>query len=82
VKHIVIGLLLAALLSSCGIAAKVNARNDTEVSKATYKACLAQHSQDVSACEGARQAYEADLAAYRATSAGIRPGVNITIDQP
>jgi hypothetical protein len=64
------------LLSGCGIAAKVNARQDMEASKAAYKACLATRAPE--ACEGQRQAYEADLSAYRATpkiviGAGNRP---------
>jgi hypothetical protein len=63
---------MAGLLSGCGIAAKVNARNDMQVSKTAYKTCLTQHAQDAAACEGPRQAYEADLSAYRATSAGLR----------
>jgi hypothetical protein len=59
--------ILAGLLSGCGIAAKVNARNDMEASKSAYKACLAHQSQDdPSSCEALRQAYEADLSAYRA----------------
>jgi hypothetical protein len=60
-------------LAGCGIAAKVNARHDLEVSKVAYKACLAQHGQDVAGCSGPRQAYEADVAAFRATAAAIRP---------
>jgi hypothetical protein len=73
---------VAAALAGCGIAATVNARNDMEMSKNAYKACLAEHSQDVGACEAPREAYEAALAAYRATSAGIRPGASITVEQP
>jgi hypothetical protein len=63
-----------AALAGCGVAAKVNARHDMESSKVAYKACLAEHGQDAAACDGSRQAYEADLSAYRATSAAIRPG--------
>jgi len=63
----------AVLLSGCGIAAKVNARHDMEASKVAYRACLAQHGQDAAVCDGLRQAYEADLSAYRATSAALRP---------
>jgi hypothetical protein len=66
-------------LAGCGIVANVNARNEMEASK---RACLVEHSQDVAACEATREEYEADLAAYRATSAGIRPGAAITVDQP
>lgn len=76
-----ISVVLAGLVSGCGIAAKVNARNDMEASKAAYKACLAQHPEDVPACEGPREAYEADLAAYRATSAALRPGAAFTVGQ-
>jgi hypothetical protein len=68
-------------LAGCGVAAKVNARQDMEASKVAYKAYLAQHPQDATACEGPRHAYEADLAAYRATSAGVRPGATITVEQ-
>ena len=73
-KPLIIVGAVAVLLSGCGIAAKVNARNDMQVSKTAYKTCLAQHLQDAVACDGPRQAYEADLSAYQATSAGTRPG--------
>jgi hypothetical protein len=73
-KQLFIVPALAVLLSGCGVAAKVNARQDMEASKVAYKACLAQHEQDAAACDGLRRAYEADLSAYRATSAAIRPG--------
>ena len=62
-----------SLLAACGIVAKVSARNDMEESKAAYKVCLAQHPNDVSACEAARLVYEADMQAYRATSTGVWP---------
>jgi hypothetical protein len=71
---------MCAVASGCGIAAKVNARNDTEASKAAYKACLAQNAPSPAASEGAHLAYEADVKAYRATSAGIKPGRSDTID--
>ena len=77
--------LLAVLLTGlagCGIAAKVNARNDMEASKRAYKACLVQRPENPAACEATREAYQADLAAYQATSAGIRPGPTFTIEQP
>lgn len=73
---------LAGLVGACGIAAKVNARNDMEASKVAYKTCLAQNPQGISGCEAAHEAYEADLAAYRATSAGIRSGAAFTVEQP
>ena len=51
-------------LSGCVIGGE-NALHDMEASKAAYKACLAARAPE--ACEGQRQAYEADLSAYRAT---------------
>lgn len=75
-------LVLVGLVAGCGLAAKINARNDMEASKTAYKVCLAQHPQDVEPCEASREAYQADLAAYQATSAGIRPGPTITVEQP
>jgi len=59
---------------------KVNARTEMTQSDAAYKTCLAQHPGNVSACEGARLAYEADLQVYRATSAGIQPGRSDTVN--
>ena len=50
---------VAASLAGCGVVAKVNARNEMTQSEATYKACLAQHPQDIRPCDGARLAYEA-----------------------
>jgi hypothetical protein len=43
-------------------------------SKAAYKACLVENSQNVAACDGWRRAYEADLSGYQATAAATRPG--------
>lgn len=63
-KPLLIVPALAALLAGCVVGGE-NARHDLEVSKAAYKACLA--AQGPEACEGQRQAYEADLSAYRAT---------------
>ena len=77
----VILVLLGALLNGCGIVAKVRARDDMEISKARYKACLEQNPQTLANCESARLAYEADLRAYKATSAGIRSGPTVTIEE-
>jgi hypothetical protein len=63
-KPLLIVPALAALLAGCVVGGE-NARHDLEVSKAAYKACLA--AQGPEACEGQRQAYEADLSAYRAS---------------
>jgi len=50
--------IVPALVALAGgvIVAKVNAGNDTKVSKTAYNACLAQHPQDVVVCEWLRQA--------------------------
>jgi hypothetical protein len=55
---------LAAVLCGCVIGGET-ARHDMEASKAAYKACLAARGPE--ACEGQRQAYEADISAYRET---------------
>lgn len=64
------------LLSGCGIVAKVNSRNDMLKTKTEYTNCLEQHSSNTSVCNGYKAAYKADMEAYRATSAGIEPGFN------
>jgi hypothetical protein len=64
-------LALALSLSGCALAAKMDARNDMETSKAAYKACLADNPKNVSACESLRLSYDADLKAYAATPAGM-----------
>ena len=60
-------ILVAASLSACGLAVRMNARNDMEGSKAAYKSCLAENPTKVSGCEALRLSYEADLKAYQAT---------------
>jgi hypothetical protein len=81
-KAIMLGAVCIATfgLQGCGIADKVDARNQTHRSLAAYKACLIQHAQVMGACEGARLAYEADLKTYRAFSAGIHPGTDNTLN--
>ncbi len=64
-------LALAASLSGCALAAKMDARNDMEASKAAYKTCLADNPKTVSACQAEQLSYEADLKAYEATPAGM-----------
>jgi hypothetical protein len=51
-------------LSGCVVGGE-NTRHDMEASKAAYKTCLAARGPE--ACDGQRQAYEADISAYRAT---------------
>jgi hypothetical protein len=73
-------LVSTGLLASCGIAAKVQSRNDMMDSKTKYKACLERNSANPDQCKGLRLAYEADMKAYKATSAGIRQGYTKTVD--
>jgi hypothetical protein len=62
---------MAISLSACALAARMDARNDMEGSKAAYKSCLAENPEKVSACEGLRLSYEADLKAFQATAGGM-----------
>ena len=79
VGHLPIVLSFLAL-SGCGIEAKIDARNDMQQSKLNYKNCLANNPSDPKACESTRLAYEADIRAYKAMSAGIQPGLNSTLN--
>jgi hypothetical protein len=74
-----VSLAVCMLASGCGIAAKVNARNDLEQSKAEYKECLHQNPQNISACEALRTAYETDLKTFNVMSSGIQQGHNSTV---
>jgi hypothetical protein len=66
-KRVCLLLAIAVALSACGLAVRMNARNDMESSKAAYKACLSENPAKVSVCEALRLSYEADLKAYQAT---------------
>jgi hypothetical protein len=68
-------------VSGCGIAAKVQARDDMMQAKDEYTACLRANSSEPQKCAGLKEAYQADLQAYRATAAGIRPGYSVSVDQ-
>ena len=67
----------------CGIAAKVDARQDYQASADKYKQCLAANPSAPQQCEGFRLAMEADERKYNNLSAGIQPGTqrasNITV---
>jgi len=66
--------LFGIFVSGCGIAAKVQARDDMMQAKDSYTQCLTENSADPSKCQGLKEAYDADLKAYLATSSGVRPG--------
>jgi hypothetical protein len=68
--------IISCGLASCGIAAKVDARNDYRASVAAYRDCLITHAPKD--CEGLRLAMEADERQYNNLSAGITPGGNRT----
>jgi outer membrane biogenesis lipoprotein LolB len=68
------------LLSSCGIAANIRARNDVENSKAEYKDCLKQHPDDLSKCDALKKAYEADLEYWSARTRIGQPSGTLTIE--
>jgi hypothetical protein len=80
----VLGIIALALpLAACGIAAKVDARNEYQSSTENYKQCLAANPSAPQQCEGLRLAMEADERKYNNMSAGINPGAqrssNVTI---
>jgi hypothetical protein len=81
IQKAVISLALAGALSGCGVVAKIDARQEAQQSRAAYKTCLYAHPSNPRECEGLRLAHEADAHAYRAFSAGIRPGSVLTIDE-
>ena len=69
------------ILSGCGVAAKVNARNDLEQSKRAHKQCLIEYADDIGKCASQRTAYQTDLQTYEAMSRGIRTGPSISVEQ-
>ncbi len=63
-------LMTAVSLSACGLAVRMEVRDEMNGSKAAYKSCLAENPKNISACEALRLAYEADLKAFQATAGG------------
>jgi hypothetical protein len=70
-KQLCVLAAMAVSLTACGVAVRMEARNDMEASKAAYKSCLAENPGKVSACEASRLSYEADLKAFQATAGGM-----------
>jgi hypothetical protein len=70
-------------LAGCGIAARVESRNEYQESAAAYKSCLQANPSTPKNCEGLRLALETDERKYNNLSAGINPGSqsssNVTI---
>jgi hypothetical protein len=73
--------VLALATCGCGIAAKVHARDDMMQAKTEYTQCLQENSVEPAKCAGYKEAYEADLQAYRATSAGVQPGYALSVNE-
>ncbi|WP_375309063.1 hypothetical protein WHZ77_17385 [Bradyrhizobium sp. A5] len=69
-----IALFAAGLLGGCGVAAKIEARNDYRTSADQYKACLTANSAAPQNCEGLRLAMETDERKFNNLSAGTNPG--------
>jgi hypothetical protein len=74
---------VAVSLAGCGLAARVDARNDYQASAANYKACVTANAATPQNCEGLRLALETDERKYNNISAGLNPGsqtsANVTI---
>lgn len=64
--------VLCLSVAGCGIAAKVQAREDVQKSKAAYKECLADHPKSVNACSAQKEAYDADMDEYIQFTNGTR----------
>ena len=74
-KSMAMGLLFTvAFLMGCGAAANLSPR--FESSKTAYMRCLEQNPDNPERCAAFREAYEADVRAFRDTSQGLtRRGV-------
>lgn len=70
--RIVAATILAGGLGGCGIAAKVEGRQDYRSSVAAYMECLATRAPKE--CEGLRLAMEANERQFNDLSAGMTPG--------
>jgi len=81
--RVLLVLFLLPTLGGCGIAARVDSRNEYQASAAAYKSCLSANPAAPQNCEGPRLAMEADERKYNNLSAGINPGSqtssNVTI---
>jgi hypothetical protein len=75
----VIVLALAMPLAGCGVAAKINARENYQQTASAYKQCLMENpSNPEKFCEGYRLAAEVDERQYNNFGAGISPGGQAT----
>jgi hypothetical protein len=73
-RELGIAAVACLMLSGCGIAASVDARNDYQTSSANYKTCLSANPSAPQSCESYRLIMEADERKYNNLSAGLSPG--------
>ena len=70
-------IIAAAVFSACSAespsAVATQARNDMMEARAAYTKCLQENAADPHKCASESQAFEADLQAYRATQASVKP---------
>jgi hypothetical protein len=78
-KHTAL-LLVVLMLSGCGLAARMEARDDYKVSTAKYKECLGANSAAPQRCEGLRLAMEADERKFNAITASQGDGRTANIN--
>ena len=74
--------VMCLALGGCGIAARMDARNDYKASADQYKACLAANPAAPSNCEGLRLAMETDERKFNNMGAAIdgsQSSRNVTI---
>jgi hypothetical protein len=79
---VLVGCLVSSAItiaSGCGTVAKVQARDDMMQAKSAYTQCLTNNSSEPSKCAGLKEAFEADLQAYRATASGVRNGTVVDV---
>ena len=76
---VLVACLVSWALFSCGVAAKVQTRDDMMQAKSAYTQCLTNNSSEPSKCAGLKEAFETDLQAYRATSSGVRNGTVVDV---
>jgi hypothetical protein len=72
-RTIIVGCLL---LSGCGVAAKIQARQAYQQAVSNYDACLTTNSNNPSQCAGLQQIVQTNEDEYNDMAAGIREGGN------
>ena len=61
-KQSMVALIVMVAVSGCGWTGKLDAMSRLDASRAVYRACVAEHKNELSRCEAERVAYQADLA--------------------